>query len=152
MVQAPHWLVSQPTWVPVRPASSRMKWTSSKRGSTSCEWLVPLMVTVTFCFTTLPPGGDEGSGAGKSASNLMPRPPGCQGPQPLADVRERSAEQPAAFLARPLERLTHRKALVARDAADFFELGGHRDRPTIEPGHLEADGAQGGGERDDLAR
>ena len=23
-VQAPHWLVSQPTWVPVRPASSRM--------------------------------------------------------------------------------------------------------------------------------
>ena len=24
MVQAPHWLVSQPTCVPVRPASSRM--------------------------------------------------------------------------------------------------------------------------------
>ena len=34
-VQAPHWLVSQPTLVPVRPPSSRRKWTSSSRGSTS---------------------------------------------------------------------------------------------------------------------
>jgi hypothetical protein len=33
--QAPHWLVSQPTFVPVSPAMSRRKWTSSSRGSTS---------------------------------------------------------------------------------------------------------------------
>ena len=34
-VQAPHWLVSQPTCVPVRPSCSRRKCTSSVRGSTS---------------------------------------------------------------------------------------------------------------------
>ena len=28
-VHAPHWLVSQPTWVPVSPRSSRRNWTSS---------------------------------------------------------------------------------------------------------------------------
>jgi len=44
-VQAPHWLVSQPTWVPVSPSSSRRKWTSSIRGSTSgcgdsIDWIV----------------------------------------------------------------------------------------------------------------
>ena len=34
-VQAPHWLVSQPTWVPVRSRSSRSTWTRSRLGSTS---------------------------------------------------------------------------------------------------------------------
>ena len=34
-MQAPHWLVSQPMCVPVRPSVSRRKWTSSSRGSTS---------------------------------------------------------------------------------------------------------------------
>ena len=34
-VQAPHWLVSQPTCVPVRLRCSRRKWTRSRRGSTS---------------------------------------------------------------------------------------------------------------------
>src|SRR6267378_5097646 len=34
-VHAPHWLVSQPTCVPVSPSSSRRKWTSNIRGSTS---------------------------------------------------------------------------------------------------------------------
>src|SRR5260221_1328737 len=34
-VQAPHWLVSQPTWVPVSPSTSRRKWTSRTRDSIS---------------------------------------------------------------------------------------------------------------------
>src|SRR3546814_8103612 len=33
--QAPHWLVSQPTWVPVMPRMSRRSWTRSVRGSIS---------------------------------------------------------------------------------------------------------------------
>src|SRR5579872_4112922 len=33
-VQAPHWVVSHPTWVPVSPSSSRRKWTSSVRAAT----------------------------------------------------------------------------------------------------------------------
>src|SRR5438105_9826311 len=45
-VQAPHWLVSQPTCVPVRPRTSRRKWTSSTRGSTERISLVPLTCTV----------------------------------------------------------------------------------------------------------
>ena len=32
-MHAPHWLVSQPMWVPVSFSSSRKKWTSSVRGS-----------------------------------------------------------------------------------------------------------------------
>src|SRR4051794_1726527 len=32
--QAPHWEVSQPTWVPVSRRFSRRNWTSSVRGST----------------------------------------------------------------------------------------------------------------------
>ena len=39
--------VSQPQWVPRRPAFSRMKCTSSSRGSTSCVSALPLMVMVT---------------------------------------------------------------------------------------------------------
>ena len=36
-VQAPQTPCSQPTWVPVRPASWRMKSESSRRGSTSAR-------------------------------------------------------------------------------------------------------------------
>src|SRR6266498_3663357 len=45
-VQAPQPEVSQPTWVPVRRSSSRRKWTSSSRGSTSALRSVPLTLTV----------------------------------------------------------------------------------------------------------
>src|SRR5688572_7853808 len=41
-VHAPQSDVSQPTWVPVRPQTSRRNWTSSSRGSTSCSRVVPL--------------------------------------------------------------------------------------------------------------
>ena len=46
-VQAPQLLVSQPTWVPVSPRSSRRKWTRSRRGSTSASCAAPLTVTET---------------------------------------------------------------------------------------------------------
>src|SRR5439155_2529108 len=46
-VQAPHWLVSHPTCVPVSPSVSRRKWTSRSRGSTWRAWLVPLTEMVT---------------------------------------------------------------------------------------------------------
>src|SRR5690242_8922629 len=47
MVQAPQLDVSQPTWVPVSPRSSRMAWTSSRRGSTSIVRGSPLTVRLT---------------------------------------------------------------------------------------------------------
>ena len=46
--QAPHWLVSQPTCVPVRPSFSRRSSTSSVRPSTSTEWLLPFTCSVTW--------------------------------------------------------------------------------------------------------
>src|SRR5258708_396500 len=46
-VHAPHWLVSQPTCVPVSPSTSRRKWTRSNRGSTFWVSLCPLTLRVT---------------------------------------------------------------------------------------------------------
>ena len=46
--QAPQLDVSQPQCVPVRPSVSRMKWTSSRRGSTSRETCSPLIVIDTL--------------------------------------------------------------------------------------------------------
>ena len=49
--QAPHWLVSQPTCVPVRPSFSRSICTSRVRLSTSADAGLPLTVmdTVVMC-------------------------------------------------------------------------------------------------------
>src|SRR3990172_9489428 len=49
-VHAPQTLVSQPTWVPVSPATSRRKSTRSSRGSTSWVCSTPLILTETFFF------------------------------------------------------------------------------------------------------
>src|SRR4051812_8627819 len=46
--QAPHCVVSQPTWVPVRPSFSRMKWTRSVRSSQSPLTARPFTVSFTF--------------------------------------------------------------------------------------------------------
>ncbi len=43
-MQAPHWLVSQPTCVPVSPRSSRRVCTRSRRGSTSTSLGIPFTV------------------------------------------------------------------------------------------------------------
>src|SRR5204862_551614 len=45
-VHAPHCVVSQPMWVPVRRRCSRRKCASSRRGSTSACRRLPLTVTV----------------------------------------------------------------------------------------------------------
>src|SRR5438045_7817510 len=45
MVHAPQVVVSHPMCVPVILRSSRMKWTSRRRGSTSAFFTVPLTVT-----------------------------------------------------------------------------------------------------------
>ena len=46
-VHAPHWLVSHPTCVPVRPSSSLITWTRSRLGSTSTSLLSPLTSSAT---------------------------------------------------------------------------------------------------------
>src|SRR6185312_16805741 len=48
MTQAPHWLVSQPTWVPVSPRCSRRNWTNSVRASTLPDTALPLTVMATL--------------------------------------------------------------------------------------------------------
>ena len=45
---APHWLVSQPIWVPVRQSRSRSNCTSSVRGSTSADAVLPFTVMETW--------------------------------------------------------------------------------------------------------
>src|ERR1700761_7952820 len=51
--QAPQLEVSQPQWVPVSPGVSRMKWTSSMRGSMSRVTSWPLIVIVTCIVLSL---------------------------------------------------------------------------------------------------
>ncbi len=52
--QAPHWLVSQPTWVPVRSRCWRRKSTRSVRGSTSRVTAWPFTVMETLAIQSLP--------------------------------------------------------------------------------------------------
>ena len=51
---APHWLVSQPTCVPVRPMPSRSISTSRVLPSTSAVWLRPFTVSDTCGIVFLP--------------------------------------------------------------------------------------------------
>src|ERR1700682_1948694 len=55
-VHPPHWLVSHPTCVPVRPSASRKKWTSSIRGSTSRVSATPF-TWIVMELTAKPPFG-----------------------------------------------------------------------------------------------
>src|SRR3954447_24073470 len=57
--QAPQFDVSQPQWVPVRSSVSRMKCTSSMRGSTSCETCSPLTVIETLMSCLLVVGAGQ---------------------------------------------------------------------------------------------
>ena len=68
-VHAPHTPCSQPTWVPVRPRSSRRKSARRRRGSTSRSKRVPFTVTR----MVLPPAHAARSGAPRAAS--LPRAP-----------------------------------------------------------------------------
>ena len=73
-VHAPHWLVSQPTWVPVKFNCSRRKWTSSIRGSTCAVRRLPFTVMDTRVIVaprgppSLQQAGDQGSGSGVQGS------------------------------------------------------------------------------------
>src|ERR1700722_2882601 len=66
--QLPQLEVSQPQWLPVSPSSSRRKWMSSSRGSTSRAYSVPLTVIAILIVTGRPsrqgPGGGAAQGAG----------------------------------------------------------------------------------------
>src|SRR6476620_4214752 len=52
--QAPHWLVSQPTWVPVRFRFSRRRWTRRVLSSTSAETVLSLILSSTLDMPDLP--------------------------------------------------------------------------------------------------
>src|ERR1700733_3845066 len=54
-VQAPQWVVSQPIWVPVSERFSRMKCTSSVRGSTRPSTSAPFTFMVTWVFAIFDP-------------------------------------------------------------------------------------------------
>ena len=58
--QAPHWLVSQPTWVPVRRRFSRRNCTSSVRGSMSPVTGFPFTVMLTAAIWAPPRTGRHG--------------------------------------------------------------------------------------------
>src|SRR5215472_14367379 len=59
---APHWLVSQPTWVPVRPRCSRRNCTSRVRGSTEPVTALPFTVMLTVvAIVSLPEVGGRSS-------------------------------------------------------------------------------------------
>ena len=53
-MQAPQTPVSHPTCVPVRPHTSRRKWTRSRRGSISLSRNIPLTRILTGIFTEPP--------------------------------------------------------------------------------------------------
>src|SRR5215831_12095486 len=68
-VQAPQWLVSQPTCGPVRLSCSRRKWISSVRGSTSASTLLPFTVSAIWdlAMGCLPKSAGARLGAGERA-------------------------------------------------------------------------------------
>src|SRR5579859_6752192 len=102
---APQLEVSQPQCVPVRPAVSRMKCTSSRRGSTSAETSWPLIVSVTSMSVDLLLQGSRGGAAERS---------GRQHARQVALVVDRSAS------------VRNRRAVLGGDLARLREqlLGG----------------------------
>src|SRR4029077_14665715 len=52
-VHAPQWVVSHPMWVPVSRSTSRIRWTSSRRGSTSGSCFSPLIERCTSIVVSL---------------------------------------------------------------------------------------------------
>src|SRR6516165_9816000 len=105
--QAPHWLVSQPTCVPVRSSWSRKTWTRSVRSSTSTETALPFTVSLTvdtypspndFCL-----GGLETGEANFATGNFV------------AVVTERSSDMSGEVL-EPHPTASQNMAMPARNA------------------------------------
>src|SRR6516225_79613 len=80
--QAPHWDVSQPTWVPVNRRFSRRNCTRSVRGSTSPVTALPFTVSATADMTLLleirpktsffAPTGETDGGSGQNRVDFAP--------------------------------------------------------------------------------
>src|SRR4051794_25365833 len=85
-VQAPHWLVSQPIWVPVRSRVSRSRSATRVAGSMSTSCARPLSVKLTLMVVTSDRVLTSGENAGAAGR------PGGQ--QDVADI-ERIAEETA---------------------------------------------------------
>ena len=106
-MHAPHWLVSQPTWVPVRPRSSRSVWTSSRLGSTTTSRVTPFTVSVTCSVTTGPPAGhspwetENGRPSGRNGSGEVSHDGGTGGPRNQAATACRAG--PAQRLVAPAD-------------------------------------------------
>src|SRR5947199_9726009 len=73
--QAPHWDVSQPTWVPVSRRFSRRNCTRSVRGSTSPVTGLPFTVNATAGMPSssksfFAPAGETGGGSGQNRGDV----------------------------------------------------------------------------------
>src|ERR1700759_4914423 len=100
-MQAPQLDVSQPQWVPVKPGVSRMKWTSSRRGSMSRLTSSPLMLIVTCMFSL---GLLAQRASGRAAQRAFGEPP----------------DEGALVVARPAT-VRHRHRVLSGELARLFE-------------------------------
>src|SRR5271156_4432364 len=127
--QAPHWLVSQPTWVPVRPSFSRNSWTSNVRGSTSAEALRPFTVRETLgidldSFEKRRSGGSAGSQANRRQAVAVFQDSGRLTGKSYRRLRRGQAQRGCAFL--PSSRRDGETGLARRTRR---LRGGCRGRP-----------------------
>src|SRR5713226_2667573 len=122
--QAPHWLVSQPTWVPVRPRVSRNSCTNSVRPSTVAVAGLPFTVRLTvFCIANLPQ--ISRSGAGWRPRTARPSEVSCAAA--LGSRRDDSSPAPRVRCLRT------RRALGAHHADKAAEkLVGHLARGGVD--------------------
>src|ERR1700761_841760 len=141
--QAPQVEVSQPQWLPVSSSSSRMKWMSSMRGSTSRVYSVPFTVIV------ISTSGRPGPGRGPAQG------PGGQLAGQVTLVVDRTAliGSGLAVSGGDLARLGERRLVGGLAAQEVFGLdrdevlGADRGQPEAHLGHgaVGADGEGGGG-------
>src|SRR5262249_22463593 len=145
--QAPHWEVSQPTWVPVSRRFSRRNWTSRVRGSTSAVTALPFTVSLTAGIGTLLKIGLKGPvfGLARSPGDF----PGAKSGRfcPIFRFSTRRVLSPAPFRSRRIAAgLPLRGRGRGRDGGGELGeeivrhlLGGAGDQPLAELGGLAAD-------------
>ncbi len=132
---APQFDVSQPQCVPVRPSVSRMKWTSSWRGSISRETCSPLIAIETF---TIPPPVHALPGARGGAAQGALREDA--GEVPLVVDRPSTVRGRGAVRRGDLARL--REQLLRRSLA-AQQLLGSREMDRREPDRAQRDARVG---------
>ena len=102
--QAPHWLVSQPTWVPVRPQLLAQELTSSVRASTSAVLALPFTVSVTCGIPHLPQKNVQPRGrraAHRAERSPRPRLPSSAAAHPADQPRGSVRDAAGAPVRRP---------------------------------------------------